>query len=207
MLLRFGTSNFASFRDFQELSLVASSLKDDQSDLLESNAIREKLLAAAVIYGANAAGKSNLLQAFAFMRDMIVNSHSKSTRQKKIDPPTFALDPELAAKETKFDVDFILNSVRYHYGFTVNAAEVLEEWLYAYPEGKRQRWFYRYPNVPFEFGKGLRGKNRSIEALTRKNSLFLSAGAQNAHEQLSECMAILTKIFCLTSNLTLLSPL
>ena len=95
MLLRFGTSNFASFRDFQELSLVASSLKDDQSDLLESNAIREKLLAAAVIYGANAAGKSNLLQAFAFMRDMIVNSHSKSTPTEKIDPPTFALDPEL----------------------------------------------------------------------------------------------------------------
>jgi hypothetical protein len=111
MLLRFGTSNFASFRDFQELSLVASSLKDDQSDLLESNAIREKLLAAAVIYGANAAGKSNLLQAFAFMRDMIVNSHSKSTPTEKIDPPTFALDPELAAKETKFDVDFIPSDI------------------------------------------------------------------------------------------------
>jgi hypothetical protein len=61
MLLRFGCENYKSFRDYQELSLVASALKDPGPDLFSKANGRISLLPLAVIYGANASGKSNTL--------------------------------------------------------------------------------------------------------------------------------------------------
>ena len=61
---------------------------------------------------------------------------------------------------------------------------MLEEWLYVYPNGKKQTWFHRKQGSPIVFSKKMPGENRTIEALTRKNSLFLSAAAQNNHEAL-----------------------
>jgi len=61
----------------------------------------------------------------------------------------------------------------------------LNEYLYAYPEGRRQLWFERsLESKRINFGKNLTGENRAIENLTRPNSLFLSAAAQNNHEKL-----------------------
>jgi hypothetical protein len=61
---------------------------------------------------------------------------------------------------------------------------VLREWLYVYPSGKKQTWFSRATGKPTSFGSKMPGENRMIESLTRKNSLFLSAAAQNNHEAL-----------------------
>src|SRR5271154_5282362 len=66
MLLRFSVSNFGSLREKQELSLIASKLKGDTKGLIEAPELRnETILPAAVIYGPNASGKSNLIQALA----------------------------------------------------------------------------------------------------------------------------------------------
>jgi hypothetical protein len=61
---------------------------------------------------------------------------------------------------------------------------VLEEWLFVYPKGKKQTWFHRKRGNPIAFSNKMPGENRTIENLTRQNSLFLSAAAQNAHEAL-----------------------
>ena len=60
----------------------------------------------------------------------------------------------------------------------------MHERLFSFPKARRQLWFER-ERSQFKFGKALTGENRAIQALTRENSLFLSAAAQNNHRQLS----------------------
>ena len=74
--------------------------------------------------------------------------------------------------------------MRYHYGFEASERAFEEEWLYAFPGRRRQLWFDR-TGGEFRFGRELKGQNRVIADLTRPNSLFVSAGAQNDHAQLS----------------------
>ena len=187
MLLRFGVSNFLSFKEYQELSLVASTLKDEPDYLLSSDCLKEKTLPCIAIYGANASGKSNLLKAFAFFRSSILQSHFTGTPDSKIPRTPFLLDSSILPEPSAFDCDFILNGVRYHYGFSLNDNEIVEEWLYSYPERRRNILFQRNINEdePYYFGRQLKGPNKAIAKLTRKNSLFLSAATQNNHEILA----------------------
>jgi AAA15 family ATPase/GTPase len=187
MLIRFRFANHLSFRDEQELSLVASSLKEPSESVVPMERLQIGLLRALAIYGANASGKSNVLSALDFMRGAVVNSHRIWDPKGPIPRTPFALDPKGAAAPSLFETDFLLSDVRYQYGFVVDSERVLEEWLYAHPLGRRQSWFTRTAESEpqFKFGKHLTGENRSIESLTRANSLFLSAAAQNNHQLLS----------------------
>jgi len=82
-----------------------------------------------------------------------------------------------------YEVDVVIEGVRYRYGFQLSAARVEEEWLFAWPQGRKAMWFEREGDH-FEFGKSLHGENEAIRSLTRPNSLFLSAAAQNNHAAL-----------------------
>ncbi|HDN25560.1 MAG TPA: ATP-binding protein [Thioploca sp.] len=188
MLLRFGVSNYRSISDYQEVLLAASSLKEHQAQVISVKGLEAKILPAIGIYGANASGKSNVLQAFAFMRRLLLKSHANGSATGGIARTPFQLDPEVLKQPSHFDCDVLIDNVRYHYGFVIDDDRVREEWLYAYPSKHRQVWFHRqYNEEPtFYFGKCLKGKNKTIKALTRDNSLFLSAAAQNNHQQLSK---------------------
>jgi AAA15 family ATPase/GTPase len=192
MLLRFGCSNMRSIRDYQQLSLSAASLRDPGVDLLQKRHLDVRVLPSVAIYGANAAGKSNLLAALRFMRNGVLRSHSRDSDEKKIGRRTFGLDSKFKKLPSKVDIDFVIDDFRHHYGFSVNDEQVLEEWLYSYPLEKsrraRQTWFHRKrgEKTPYYFGKELRGKNKTIEALTRDDALFLSTASQNNHPQLQK---------------------
>jgi AAA15 family ATPase/GTPase len=185
MLLRYGVSNFQSIRSYQELSLVASSLKDTGADLLFQEGRREAALPVAMIYGANASGKTSVLRALQRLASLVVESHTGGTPTAVIRRSPFALDPRAREEPTQFDCDFVLDGVRYHYGFKASSEEFVEEWLYAFTGGHRQTWFYREQGKQIQFGKNLKGRNKLIEDITRRNSLFLSVAAQNAHPQLT----------------------
>jgi uncharacterized protein len=64
----------------------------------------------------------------------------------------------------------------------------LEEWLYAWPSGKKQVWFEREEQT-FKFGEHLKGENKIIAEVTRPNASFLSAAAQHKHPQLATVFA------------------
>src|SRR5207244_2257828 len=100
---------------------------------------------------------------------------------------------------SEFEVDFLASGVRYRYGFRVDAMAVLEEWLYVY-RSRKQTWFQRAHGRPISFGAKMPGENRTIESLTRKNSLFLSAAAQNNHEALSPVYQWITKLLFVIGN-------
>jgi len=184
MLLRFSASNFTSIRDFQEISMIASSLSGDPSATIETPALSQRVLRTAAIYGPNASGKTNLLWALRFMRGAVRDSHSQWDPTKEIKRHPFALD-ESQTRPTELSIDLIIDGVRYEYGFSVDNVKVLSEFLYAYPEKRRQIWFERSAESErINFGKNFTGENRTIENLTRPNSLFLSAAAQNNHDKL-----------------------
>ena len=201
MLIRFRESNFRSIRDTQELSLVANS-REDREDVFHDEATGLDLLRVAAIYGANAAGKTNVLGALEFLQKAVRDSHAKWKPEDPIPWEPFLLDPESRTRPTSFEVDFLLGGARYQYGLEFDAERVRREWLHAYPSQRRQVWFDRDAGAaePFTFGKHLKGNNRTIESLTRKNSLFLSVAAANNHQ------ALLPVYLWFVENLKFLAP-
>jgi AAA15 family ATPase/GTPase len=184
MLLRFRFSNVRSFRTEQELSLVAGPFTDAPESVRHPDAIPEGVLPVAAIYGANASGKTNVLRAIQFLSEAVSSSHREWKPDGPIPREPFLSDEESRQSPSEFELDFLTSGIRYRYGFRVDSALVLEEWLYAYPLGKKQTWFHRKQGKPILFGARMPGENRTIESLTRKNSLFFSAAAQNNHEAL-----------------------
>jgi predicted ATPase len=182
VLLRFRFSNFRSFRDEQELSLIAGPFTDLPDVVRHPAGIKEGVLPGAAIYGANASGKTNVIRAMKFMSSAVSLSHRVWIPDGPIPREAFMANDE--SEPTEIEADFLLAGARHRYGFRVDSRYVLEEWLYVYPKGKKQTWFHRKRGNPIVFSTKMPGENRTIENLTRQNSLFLSAAAQNAHEAL-----------------------
>lgn len=180
MLIQFRVENHRSLRDEQVLSLVAASDKADVH-LLRPEGLGEALVPVVGIYGANASGKSNVLAAIAFMRRAVLDSQRRWNVDGTPREPFLLSDKE--SEPSLYEVDVIIDGVRYRYGFQLSESRIEEEWLFAWPHGRKAMWFER-DGDHFEFGKTLHGENEAIRSLTRLNSLFLSAAAQNNHAAL-----------------------
>jgi hypothetical protein len=185
LLIQFRVENYRSLRDEQTLSMVADATLGGKTDerLVRPKGIDEALLPAVAIYGANASGKSNVIGALGFMQSAVVRSQRfwKPDGGTRHEP--FALSRKIG-DPSRCEVDILIEGTRYRYGFVLSAERVEEEWLFAWPRGRRQTWFERHSDA-FSFGKYLEGENHAIRGLTRHNSLFLSAAAQNNHATLS----------------------
>ena len=194
MLIEFRVANHRSLRDEQVLTMEAGRA-GDQTDPRPRDVPGhpEKLLTVAGLYGANASGKSNVLAALSFMCEAVVMSHRYwSPDEGKPREPVVPRDPFAWGPKRKepslFEVTFLIDQVRYQYGFQVSDEQFTEEWLYAWPSGKKQVWFER-DNQTFNFGAHLKGENRVIVEVTRPNALFLSAAVQHKHPQLAPIFA------------------
>ncbi|MDE0330693.1 MAG: ATP-binding protein [Nitrospinae bacterium] len=185
MLLRFAVENHLSICERQELSFAASSLKDQSDGLIRCEAVDSgAVVPAVVIYGANASGKTNFVNALSTMRLMVLWSQTKGEPGGGVPRQEFLLDPSFSEKPSCFEIDFVLDGIRYHYGFEATDEAFTSEWLYEIPKAHRRR-LYERKKLDFDFGRRLKGQNHNIARLTRSNSLFLSAAAQNGHELLS----------------------
>jgi AAA15 family ATPase/GTPase len=183
MLIEFRVENHRSLRDEQVLTMEAGRV-GDQTDPRprQVSGYAEKLLTVAGLYGANASGKSNVLASLASMREAVLLSHRSWAPDKGVPREPFAWGSK-RKEPSLFEVMMMIEGVRYQYGFLASDESFLEEWLYAWPHGKKQIWFERERNI-FKFGENLKGENKLIEAITRPNALFLSAAVQHKHEQL-----------------------
>ena len=185
MLVEFRVKNFRSLRDEQVLSLVASTDKT----LLDTHALSTGLRAAphllksAVVYGANASGKSNLIKALQYMRGVVLESAAVIQPGQTYSVQPFRLDVGSASQPTELEVTFILNGVRYQYGFAMTSQRIVSEQLLVYKAFKPQRWFERRFDAEsgkdvYEFGPSLKGAKSLWEGATRSNALFLSMAVQ-----------------------------
>ncbi|MEJ2399021.1 MAG: ATP-binding protein, partial [Gammaproteobacteria bacterium] len=188
MLLEFRFANYKSFRDEQVFSLVASSDKSHPDNLVDLPIRKDlRLLKSAVMYGANASGKTNLLDALRFYSHFVRTSASQEP-DESIDVVPFLLDHDSAAEPSSFEATFVAgNGVLYQYGFSLDPERVHEEWLTSYPKGRPRKLFTRYLSQGqqvFEFGSHLKGEKEKLRELTRPNALFLSVGAMFNHPEL-----------------------
>jgi predicted ATPase len=180
VLIQFRVENHRSLRDEQTLALAASGERSD-GFLLRVDGLGVGVLPVVAIYGANASGKSNVLGALGFLRTAVVDSQRRWPLEGTPQEP-FLLSSK-ARRPSLYEVDAIAHGLRFRYGFQLSASRVEEEWLFVWPHGRKAMWFER-DGDKFEFGKSLRGANETIRELTRRNSLFLSAAAQNNHPEL-----------------------
>ncbi|MFC3627114.1 ATP/GTP-binding protein [Vogesella amnigena] len=185
MLLEFRVKNFRSFRDEQVLSLVASkdNTYQDTNTLATGLKVAPSLLRSAVVYGANAGGKSNLIKALQYMRNVVLESAALQPGQTFDRLHPFKLNTVSASQPTEFEVTIILNGVRYQYGFSMTTQRIMSEYLLVYKASKPQRWFERHFDEAtgkdvYHFSSGLKGAKNLWEGATRTNALFLSIAVQ-----------------------------
>ena len=143
MLIRFSFKNFKSFKDENVLDMEATSLKEHEYNLVKTDQVN--LLKVAAIYGANASGKTNVLQAFDYMKKRILVSDD-SKKNSPIDEDNvysyminnepISLEVEILAKNNKI----------YKYGFDVLKDSIVSEWLYIKKINKFYSIFEREKN-------------------------------------------------------------
>ncbi len=191
MLIEFSVTNYRSFQTTQSLILTANTA----TELQEENSFVSPvpnlpcLLRSAVVYGPNAAGKSNLIHAIAFMKRFVLSSAKESQEGEKIDATPFLFNRQSSRGPSEFEVLFIQDGIRYQYGFAVNSERVTGEWFFAYPEGRAQKWFERNYDPETQkdiwyFGPKFTGLRKVWQEATRSNALFLSTAIQLNNEQL-----------------------
>lgn len=148
MLLRFGAKNHKSICDYQEVSLAATNLKgcDEKLNVIANGVMKgQKFIPVVALYGANAAGKSNMLDALYAMDHAICSSYPSWDDIDNL--PFFPCRahgvPEHKSEVSTYDADFLIDNVRCHYGFDISASGIKKEWLYYYPAGTRRVIFFR----------------------------------------------------------------
>lgn len=147
MLIQFNFKNFKSFRDDTSLDMTATSITEHPYNLINSG--DERYIKVAAIYGANASGKSSLIQAFKFMQNCIIFSFNRTAVTKDIPIKRFAFDSDDLMEPAEFEVLFKYKNNEYQYGFSLDNEKIFEEWFYLKEENSKNK----YINL-FERSKG-----------------------------------------------------
>ena len=179
-LLSFTAENARSYRDEVHLSMLATRLSAEgvPRSVVPAGMTRAvRVLPVVGIFGANASGKSTILRAMGDMRRLVATSFRHGSRDTLVARRPFLLDPARAERPTRFEIDLLLEGVRWVYGFAVDDTRVVEEAAYHWPRGRRALVFRRSES-DIVFGSPFGAKDRTIGSLLRDNALLLSvAGA------------------------------
>lgn len=184
MLIEFSVKNFKSIKEKQTLNMEATSDTSLDYNLIEYKDQANKkyrLLKSSVLYGANASGKSNVLESLMVLRQLVKKSHENQKGDKlRRDPYRFK--EEYLSRPTKFDIVFIYENIKYNYGLVYDEEKVIEEYLYYYPKGRKSQIFERKSTDKFKFNKDKKEQNM-IKERTRDNVLYLSSSTQFNYEK------------------------
>jgi len=198
MILEFSVENFRSIKSRQTFSMVAepSKIKGDnvfEVSLPKGDSVR--LLKTAVIYGANASGKSNLIKALGSLIQLIRRRIAGAGRSVRgYDPFLFA--SETIAQPTSYEISFVFEGVKYKYKVVYNFSNILEEELIYFPKGQANRIFERLGEDDDLLHKIKLGKdfgNKEVDVFS--NQLGINKfGTDTPHE-------LLTKIYVYFSSI------
>jgi uncharacterized protein len=139
-----------------------------------------RVLPAAGVFGANASGKTSLLRIMDDMRRLVVTSFRSGDRSTGIDHRPFRLDPDYENTPSSYEIDLVLDGIRYEYGFIIDDTHVISEYARRYPRGKAATIFRR-DDLSVHLGEENRAKGRAVNEILRPNSLYLSAASAADH--------------------------
>ena len=196
MIAEFTVENFRSFKEKRTFSLIST--KDKELSDLNTFETDKKIrfLRSAVIYGANASGKSNFFKAIVFFFRFSVHSGPHKQVGDPIETEPFELSRQTLEKPSFFEIVFFIKEgsteTRYRYGFSVSKEQVEVEYLFAVNNVRElllfERNFQEINYTPY-FKEGARGKSS-----VRNNCSFLSVCAQNNGEISSQIVKYFRRI-------------
>lgn len=176
--------NFLSFKDEVTLSFEATDDTTFEDYHVVEVADGVRLLRFAMVYGANASGKSNLLEAFDFLRGFWHTQKSRVEERVNVQP--FLLDAETPIEPSEFSLKFYVGSVCYLYQLKVNPKYVEKECLYICRDSQEALLFDREienGSSVLRFGKDLNVSAAAQEAITLRLlnnvSFFVARGGVN----------------------------
>ena len=186
MIIQFTVENFLSFKEAATLSLAASALKEKQTSsediVFELTGTNLSLLKSAVVYGANASGKSNLIKALDFFKWFVINSSKGVQSGERIQQvESFRLNRSTENEPSYFEAVFADEQSQYRYGFEVDEKRVYREWLYQKSNKKKAKeveLFLRNLDEYELHPKFAVGKEVVAKKMVRDNALLLSVAAQ-----------------------------
>lgn len=177
MLLQFSVTNYRSLKDKAVISMKASSDKSLSSCLFSPDG-KKRLVPVMSVYGANAAGKSNLINALTLMRQMVCGDKARLLRGEELPYEPFALADNVP---TVLEAIFYYESIRYAYGFSYDRHKVISEYLYHWPNGREALIFSR-ENDSYEFRENIQ-EQTVLAGRTAENRLYLAASNEWNCEQ------------------------
>jgi len=173
MIINFSVQNFGSIKDKQTLSFEAdkSTHLEDYYVIPAAGGLR--LLKLALIYGANASGKTTVLKALNFLRNLVLNPEDKKTNELKFKP--FLFDPLTPHQNTIFSIEFIQNEIRYAYEVELNNKAIVSEELNFFNPNKanvfKRTTDLENQQTKIKFGSKIK-KNKIAEQVLETNTLW-----------------------------------
>jgi AAA15 family ATPase/GTPase len=165
MIINFSIQNFGSVKDKQTLTFEA-----DKSDHLENSYIIHtnglRLLKIALIYGANASGKTTILKALEFLRDIVLEPETKKTDELDFQP--FLFDSETPNQNSVISIEFIANDTKYFYEVEFFRKAVVNETLNFYNPNKANV-YKRTTDINNQFTEIKFGSKIKIDKTIEKN--------------------------------------
>lgn len=173
MILKLRLSNFYSIAEEVILDFTAERKKKQPLpwNLIEFN--QDKFVNIIGIFGSNAAGKSNLIKAVKFCRDLILMSNNNNG-EDVLKYESFKFE---YGKTSNFSLNFEWEGVEYEYSFELLGQKIKSESLFYYPQKRRAKVFKRENTNMYSYGKGLIQRPTEIETSTGSQTLFLSRGS------------------------------
>ena len=190
MLIEFSVENFLSFKERVTFTMEASSDKKMTENYVTIN--NEKILKSTAIYGSNASGKSNLFKILAMVSNMITQSNF-------IDPNSilpiipFKLDRNTINEPSSFEIKFIIDNIKYLYGFKADNKTIYDEHLYHYPKGKQAKIFIRENKDNYTFNIEDNKLLNDIKGRNTSNKFFLSTATTWNFEKTKPAYDFLTQ--------------
>lgn len=171
MLLEFACSNHKSIREEVLFSAVAGKDGSHKSNIVEAAGV--DVLRTAVIYGANGSGKSNFVDAISFVIELVTESIHYQPGQGILQTPHKLEGHE---KESSYKVQFVVDGIRYAFGFSLQNMLVTEEYLYYFPNDRQTKIFERV-GEEYTAGRNFRNRFNSCKDVIKPNRLMLSCAA------------------------------
>lgn len=171
MLIKFNFKNFKSFKNENCLDMEATAIKEHEYNTI--NIKDTKYLKVSAIYGANASGKTNVLEAFDYMkRTLMVSDDTNMNESETENYYRFSFDEKTKNEPTALEVTFLAeNNKVYQYGFEIKNRNIVSEWLYVKKKTKVTPIFDRDENK-VQFDKTYIAKVDKFDVDSK--SLFLS---------------------------------
>jgi AAA15 family ATPase/GTPase len=207
MILEFKIRNFLSFKDEVTFSFEATADKSYEDHYVTEITPGVRILKLGIVYGANASGKSNLIEALDFIRRIIRLKRNDKTEGTGFIPFLFG---DTAHQPGQFELTFYIEKTRFIYKLTLDKEKITEEKLDYYPGAQPANLFHRTYNTKndaseIEFGSKVKinkiAKDEISAKLLKNVSFFVGYNQVNyTHAEIDRAFEISLSVFCIMHN-------